>query len=78
MFNPMQMMQMVGQLQQSNNPMALMQNMFGNNPVMQRAMQMGQGKSPAQLQQVVRNLAQQRGMNDEQLNQFLSNFGLKI
>lgn len=78
MFNPMQMMQMVAQLQQSNNPMALMQNMFGNNPVMQRAMQMGQGKSPVQLQQVVRNLAQQRGMNDEQLNQFLSNFGLKI
>lgn len=78
MFNPMQMMQMVGQLQQSNNPLALMQNMFGNNPVMQRAMQMGQGKSPEQLQQVVRNLAQQKGMNNEQLNQFLSNFGLKI
>lgn len=70
--------QMMGQIQQSNNPMAMMNNMFGNNPIMQRAMQMGQGKSPEQLQQVVRNLAQQKGMNEQQLNQFLGNFGLKI
>lgn len=75
MFNPMQLLQM---LQSSNNPMALMQNMFGGNPLFQRAMQMGQGKSPEQIQQVVRNLAQQRGMNEQQLNQFLSQFGLKI
>ena len=78
MFNPMQIMQLMGQLQQSSNPMALMQSMFGNNPIMQRAMQMGQGKSPQELQQVVKNLAQQRGMNNDQLNQFLGNFGLKI
>lgn len=75
MFNPMQMLQM---LQSSNNPMALMQNMLGGNPLFQRAMQMGQGKSPEQLQQVVKNLAQQRGMNEQQLNQFLSQFGLRI
>lgn len=78
MFNPMLIAQMMGQIQQSNNPMAMMNNMFGNNPIMQRAMQMGQGKSPEQLQQVVRNLAQQKGMNEQQLNQFLGNFGLKI
>lgn len=76
--NPMQMMQLIGQLQSSANPMALVQNMFGNNPIMQRAMQMGQGKSPEQMQQVVRNLAKQRGMDDQQLNQFLSQFGLRL
>lgn len=78
MFNPMQMMQLMGQLQSSTNPMALIQNMFGDNPIMQRAMQMGQGKSPEQMQQIVRNLAQQKGMNEQQLNQFLSQYGLKL
>lgn len=78
MFNPMQMMQLMGQLQSSSNPMSLMQNMFGNDPIMQRAIQMGQGKSPEQLQQTVRNLARQKGMSDAQLNQFLSQFGLKL
>nr|DAI78008.1 MAG TPA: hypothetical protein [Caudoviricetes sp.] len=41
-------------------------------------MQMGQGKSPEQMQTLVRNLAKQKGMNDEQLNQFLNQFGLKL
>lgn len=45
---------------------------------MSRAMKMGQGKSPEQMQTLVRNLAKQKGMNDEQLNQFLNQFGLKI
>lgn len=78
MFNPMQIMQLMGQLQNSNNPMGLIQNIFGDNPVMQRALQMGQGKSPEQLQQTVRNLAQQKGMDAGQLNQFLSQFGLRL
>ena len=76
--NPMQMMQLMGQLQQSNNPQMLIQNMFGNNPLMQRAMMMGQGKNPAELQQIVRNLAQQRGISPEQFNSMMANFGLRI
>lgn len=75
MSNPMKLM---GQLQASNNPVDLMQSMFGDNPMFKRAMQMGQGKNPEQIQQTVRNLARQRGMDDAQLNEFLSNFGLKI
>lgn len=78
MFPPQMMQQLMGKLQNSNNPMAVMQNMFGNDPIMQRAMQMAQGKSPEQLQQTVRNLAQQRGMSTDQLNQFLSQYGLKL
>jgi hypothetical protein len=52
--------------------------MFGNNPLMQRAMMMGQGKNPAELQQIVRNLAQQRGISPEQFNNMMANFGLRI
>nr|DAV30131.1 MAG TPA: SurA N-terminal domain [Caudoviricetes sp.] len=58
--------------------MGLMQQFAGQNPLMSRAMQMGQGKSPEQMQTLVRNLAKQKGMNDEQLNQFLSQFGLRL
>ena len=39
---------------------------------------MGQGKSPEQLQQIARNLAQQRGISPEQFNMMMSNFGLRI
>lgn len=74
-MNPMQLIQM---LQSSGNPQMMMQNMFGNNPMFQRAMQMGQGKSPEQMQQTVINLAKQRGMSNEDLSKFLSGFGLKI
>ncbi len=58
--------------------MAIFQQMFGNDPLMQRAMQMGRGKNPQQRQETVRNLARQRGMDDQQLNQLLSQFGLRI
>ena len=75
MMNIFQIMQMV---QQAGNPMGIMQQFAGQNPLMSRAMQMGQGKSPEQIQNIVRNLAKQKGMNDEQLNQFLSQFGLKL
>lgn len=73
--NPMQLM---GMMQNSGNPMVLMQNMFGNNPVFQQVMRMTQGKNPAEIQQIVRNIANQQGMNEQQLNQFISQFGLRF
>ena len=45
---------------------------------MQRALQMAQGKEASQLQEIAKNLAQQRGMNEQQRNQFLSQFGIKV
>ena len=75
MFNPMEMMQM---LQYSQNPNMLMEKMMAQNPLLSRAMQMGQGKNEVQLKETVRNLARQRGMSDEQFTQFLSQFGLKL
>lgn len=72
-MNPVQMMAM---LQQSNNPMQILQSMASQNPVMGRALQMGQGKSVQDLQNIAQNLARQRGMDANQFNQFLSTFGL--
>lgn len=75
MNNPMQLLM---QLQNSSDPFKMMNQMFGNNPMFNRAMQMGKGKSPEEIQQIIRNLAKQRGLNEEQLNQFLASFGMKI
>ena len=74
-MNPMQIMAM---LQNSGNPMQMLTQMAQQNPMMSRAMQMGKGKNEAQLKETVRNLAKQRGMSDEQLQQMLSNFGLTL
>lgn len=74
-MNPFQLMQM---LQSANNPTAMLQQLVGNNPMLARAMQMGQGKDAQQLQQTVRNLARQRGMSDEELGRFVGQFGLHL
>lgn len=74
-MNPMQIMAMV---QNSGNPMQMLTQMAQQNPMMGRAMQMGKGKNEVQLKETVRNLAKQRGMSDEQLQQMLSNFGLTL
>lgn len=74
-MNPMQIMAM---LQNSGNPMQMLTQMAQQNPMMGRAMQMGKGKNEVQLKETVRNLAKQRGMSDEQLQQMLSDFGLTL
>lgn len=73
--NPMQLIQMMSG---NPNPQALMQQMFAGNPVFSRAMEMSKGKSPEQMQQMIRNVAKARGMDDAQLNQFVGQFGLKF
>lgn len=73
--NPMQILNL---LQNNANPMAMMNQMFGNNPIFQQVMQMTQGKNPNQIQQIIKNVAHERGMDDQQLNQFISQFGLKF
>lgn len=70
--NPMQIM---GMLQNAQNPMALMQQLLGNNPQFKQVMKIAQDKSPAELEQYVRNLAQ--GQNID-LTQLASQFGLNI
>lgn len=70
--NPMQLMML---LKGSNNPMGMLQQMFGNNPQYQQIMSMVQGKTPQQLEQYVRNLYQSQGKD---INQTASQFGLRL
>jgi len=72
---PQEMLQL---LMHSNNPAAMVQQMLGNNPMFQRAMQMGQGKNEEEIKQIVKNLASQRGIDVNQLNSMLSQFGMKL
>ena len=77
-MNPFTMMQIFNQLRSNPNPMEAMQKMLGNNPLFGRTMEMAQGKSPEQLKETVMNLAQQRGIDPQQAQQLLSQFGIKI
>lgn len=65
------MMGIFMQLMQSQNPMAMMMQMFGKNPAMQRAMQMMNGKTPEQMQQVVMNMSKEAGIDPNFINQFV-------
>lgn len=68
MMNPFQIMT---QLFSSKNPQQAFQSMFGNNPLYQRAMQMAQGKSPEQIQQIAKNLCNNMGIDyDSAYKQF--------
>lgn len=67
-------MQMLQMLQNSGNPSAMMQQMFGNNPMFQRAQSMLQGKSHRAQMKILENMCKQRGMD---LNQLKQMFGIQ-
>lgn len=79
MFNPMQMMgnnpilQMMGMLQNSKNPMSVIQKLAGQNPRLQQVMNITQGKTPQQMQQMAENLAKEKGVN---LQEFMKQMGI--
>lgn len=52
--------------------------MLGNNPLFGRAMEMAKGKNPDELKETVMNIAKQRGIDPQQAQQMLSQFGIKI
>lgn len=68
-------LQLIGLLQNSQNPIMVLQQLMGNNPKYAQVMQMIQGKSPQEIEQFVRNLYQSQGQD---INQIASQFGLKI
>lgn len=68
-INPFQMlMGAMGQQGNGNsrNPMQALMGQFGNNPLFSRAQQMAQGKSPQEIEQIARNLCQQKGVDFDQ------------
>lgn len=78
MRNPMEIVQLLSQIKSSGNPTMAMQTMFGNNPAYSRAVEMSKGKSPQEIQQIVKNLAKERGIDEAQLQQMASMFGIKL
>ena len=53
----------VSAFRRGNNPMAMLEQMAGQDPQINRAMQIMRGKSPAQLEQIARNMANERGVS---------------
>ena len=72
MFNPMQILQMV---QRGGNPQQIIMQAARQNPVLQQAMQMINGKSPQQIRDMAYQIAAQRGVN---LEQFAQQLGIRL
>ena len=56
------------------NPMQVLGQLAGNNPIMSMGMQMVRGKNPQQLRQMAENMARQRGVNVEDI---INSLGLR-
>ena len=55
----------------------MMQGQLQNNPLFRRAQQMAAGKSEKELEQIAKNLCEQRGINiDQAMEQFKKQFGI--
>lgn len=59
--------------QGGGNPMQIISQMAGNNPQMRSGLQMVQGKSPQQLEQMARNMAKERGAD---VNEIMRSLGI--
>ena len=77
-MNPMEIMQIFNQIRSNPNPMVLMQQMFGGNPMFQQALNMSKGKSPLEMQQTIMNLAQTKCIDPTVIDNLLNQFGFKI
>lgn len=55
----------------------MMQGQLQNNPLFRRAQQMADGKSEKELEQIAKNLCEQRGINiDQAMEQFKKQFSI--
>lgn len=75
MMNPMQMLAM---LNSGGNPDMMLQQMAQQNPLLNRAMTMAQGKSPQELRAIAINLAKQQGMTEQDVDNMAKSFGLRL
>lgn len=67
----MNLMQIVSAMRNGGNPHQLMQQMAMSDPRAAQAMQMMQGKSPAELRQMATNMCRERGTTPEAVMQQL-------
>ena len=62
--NPMQLIALISN---SQNPMAIVQQLFGNQPQFKQVMDIAKDKSPEELKQYVRNICNSQGINLDSL-----------
>lgn len=74
-MNP-QILNTLKMLSNSNNPLAMMQQMYGNNPKFQQFMGMVNGKTPQEQVQFVKNMFNEQGINVDNLINMAHQFGL--
>nr|DAH81026.1 MAG TPA: SeqA protein N-terminal domain [Caudoviricetes sp.] len=65
MNNPIMML--IQAAQGGGDPIQILGQMAGNNPMMAQALKMVQGKSPDQLRQMAENMARERGTSAEEI-----------
>ena len=61
--------QMLNALQKARNPQALLSQLANQNPQLKRVMEVMNGKSPQELEQYVKNVAQTQGVDLAKLAQ---------
>ena len=61
--------------QGGGNPIQIISQMAGNNPQMRQGMQLINGKSPTELEQYARNMAQAQGKD---INQIIQSLGIEL
>ena len=73
MMNPMQnpMMFLLQAARGGKDPMTMLRQMAGQNPRVAQALQMVNGKTPAQLRQMAENMARERGIDLDEMIQSL-------
>lgn len=79
MMNPMQLAQMI---KSGGNPQQMIMNMMrqnaGNNPVLNNALNMAEKGDMKGIEQLARNLCNEKGINpDDAFNQIKGQFGMK-
>nr|DAG46034.1 MAG TPA: hypothetical protein [Caudoviricetes sp.] len=74
-MNSNPMVQVMNLMRNGGNPVTLLNQMTGNNPMVSSLMQSMQGKSPEALRQMAMNIAKERGVD---LIQFAQQFGMKL
>lgn len=74
-MNP-QMLNTLKMLSNCNNPLAMMQQMYGNNPKFQQFMGMVNGKTPQETEQFIKNMFNEQGINFDNLMNIARQFGL--
>lgn len=81
-MNQLTPMQLISMIKNGSNPqqllMSIMENGMSKNPIMQNVYQLMKNQNYKGIQQVARNLAEQRGIDfDKEFEAFKNNLGLK-